>query len=263
MHRYRNLLEISSLGCWSLLLLFFGLCPPPVLGQAVTTPNPQLQSVLAQARAALFTASQPTSISFDGTFTSTAGSLTKNGSAHLTLGASGTYLISLTTADGATTESRSTTDNGATSCNWTDEQGVVHKAASLNCTLPAWFFPGLNLLSSSSDTDELSWTPTSYFTDSCGNHLRFQLALSGVTSAQEDPQTSSPFDLVLAPNTSLPAYALFTARADNPGVYMGIPVRIKYSDYRNVSGVMVPFRMQRFVNGSLVLDLTITAASIQ
>jgi hypothetical protein len=80
---------------------------------------------------------------------------------------------------------------------------------------------------------------------------------------QENAPMSSPLDLVLAPDTHLPLYALFTAHPDNPWAHADIPVKIAYSNYQSISGVMIPFRIQRYLNGSLVLDLTITSASVQ
>jgi len=127
---------------------------------------------------------------------------------------------------------------------------------------PAWFFPGLTLLSSSSDASLPAWTPSSYVVDSLGDHLRFQFVFPNSNGTQEDPLLSSPFDLVLAPDTHLPLYALFKAHADNPGINADIPVQIAFSNYRSISGVMIPFHIQRFVNGSLVLDLTVTSASV-
>jgi hypothetical protein len=128
---------------------------------------------------------------------------------------------------------------------------------------PAWFFPGLTLLSGSIDTSALFWTPSSYEVDSLGDHLGFQFTSPNSNSTQKDPRLLSPFDLVLAPDTHLPQYALFTVYSDNPSVTTGIPVSIAYSNYRSTSGVMVPYHIQRYVNGSLVIDVSISAVSIQ
>lgn len=263
-HRQTAFVEIKFRACRPLLGMFLllGLYGQPALSQNAASPNPQLQSIEAQVGAAIFTAGQPNSIKLTGTFTSTEGSLTQTGSAHMTLGADGTYQISLARTVGPTGESRSVS-GGASSCTWTDQQGTVHNGGSLNCISPAWFFPALELLSGSNGASGLSWTPASYFTDTLGSHLRFQLVLPGSNTAQEDPPVSSSFDLVFAPNSNLPEYALFTEQPDNPGASVAIPVQIDYSNYQTVSGVMIPFRIQRFVNGSLVLDLTITSVSTQ
>jgi hypothetical protein len=238
------------------------LCPALTAIWCQTTATPQLRTVQSQAWAALVSAAQPTTVALDGTFTSTAGSLTQNGDAHLTVGSNGTFLINLSGNVSTTSESRTVSD-GVPACTWTDSEGVVHNSTFLNCMPPAWFFPGLTLLPNSSDASNPAWSPSSYAVDSLGDHLQFQFVLPNLNGTPEDSQLLSPFDLVLDPNTHLPLYAKFTAHPDNPGIHADIPVQIAYSDYRNISGVMVPFHIQRYLNGSLVLDLTITSASVQ
>jgi hypothetical protein len=230
-------------------------------GQTTVTAPTQLHAVQAQAQAALM-ATQPTALVLNGTFMSTEGSLTQSGNANFTVGSDGTFLINLSRSVGAISESR-TVSYGIPACTWTDQNGVVHNSAPLNCLPPAWFFPGLTLLSTASDPSLPAWTPSSYSSDSLGNHLRFQFLIPSLDGAREDPQLLSPFDLVLAPGTYLPQYAFFTIHPDNPGVHADIPVEIAYSNYQSISGVMIPFHIQRFVNGSLVLDLTIATASVQ
>ena len=210
----------------------------------------------------MFGKMQPTSVVLDGTFTSTAGSLNQNGSAHLIAGSDGSYSIELSRSSGAINETRAVSD-GMPSCTWTDQNNVVHQSAFLNCLAPAWFFPSLTLLSGTSSATLPAWTPSSYSSDSLGNHLKFQLLLPSSDENQEDPEMQKPFDLVLSPATSLPQYAFFTVHPDNPGIHADIAIEIAYSNYRTISGVMIPFHIQRYVNGSLVLDLVVTSASIR
>ena len=229
----------------------------------VAAPSPtQLQAVQAQAYSALMTTAHPTSIVLNGTFASTEGSLSQNGNAQLTVGSDGTVLINLSRTIGPISEAR-TVSYGIPACTWTDQESVVHNGLFLNCMPPAWFFPGLTLLASSGDTSVPAWTPSSYASDSLGVHLRFKFIVPDLKGAEQDPLLSSLFDLVLAPDTHLPQYALFTVHPDNPAINADIPVRIAYSNYRSVSGVMVPFHIQRYVNDSLVLDLAISTASVQ
>ncbi len=41
-----------------------------------------------------------------------------------------------------------------------------------------------------------------------------------------------------------------------------IAIEIRYSDYRAVNGATIPFHIQRYVNGSLQLDIQISSAQI-
>lgn len=230
--------------------------------QATSAPPSQLQTVQTAARSAILGSSQPTSISLSGTFTSTEGSLRQSGSAQFITGSDGSYSITLSRTAGPTNESRTVT-SGIPSCIWTDQENVVHNSSFLNCMPPAWFFPHLTLFSINSDASNPAWAPSSYISDTMGDHLRFQFMFPSSDGTILDPRLSNVYDLILAPETHLPAYAMFTAYPDNMSSAATIPILISYSDYRSISGVAVPFHIQRYVNGSLVLDLVITAATVQ
>ena len=228
-------------------------------GQGAAPLPTQLPTVEQQARSALITAAQPASIVLDGSFTSIEGSLRQNGSAHLTTGSDGSFVVSLFRGNGPTGEARTISD-GMPTCTWTDQAQVVHKTSFLNCIPPAWFFPGLTLLAGNPDPSVAAWTAASSANDSQGDHLFFQFTFPD--SSPQDPLLLKPFELVLSPDTHLPRYATFRIRPDN-GMNADTSIRIAYSDYRRVSGVMIPFHIQRFVNDGLVLDLNITTASAQ
>lgn len=247
---------------WGLIGLFIVACALPTFGQSTVTSTSQLQTAQAQAESAVLGTSKPTSVVLRGTFTSSEGSLNQTGNAQLTVGSDGSYSIDLSRNVGAVNESRTVAD-GIPACTWTDQTSVVHKSAFLNCLPPAWFFPGLALFSGASSSTSAAWTPSTYFTDALGNHLQFQFSLPLPAGQQEDPQFLKPFDLVLSPATNLPQYALFTVHPDNPGINADIPVKIAYLNYQSVSGVAIPFHIQRYVNGGLVLDLVIANATVQ
>jgi hypothetical protein len=52
----------------------------------------------------------------------------------------------------------------------------------------------------------------------------------------------------------------FQTHPDN-NLGQDIPVHIRYLDYRSVNGIQVPFRVQKFLNGTLSLDLQFDSAS--
>jgi hypothetical protein len=71
----------------------------------------------------------------------------------------------------------------------------------------------------------------------------------------------STTDLGLDPTTLLPTVLAYTVCPDN-GAQVKIAIEIHYSNYQPVDGVQVPFHIQRFVNGSLQLDILINSAQI-
>jgi hypothetical protein len=44
--------------------------------------------------------------------------------------------------------------------------------------------------------------------------------------------------------------------------FMQTAMEIHYGNYQTVSGVKIPFTIQRYVNGSLQLEITVTSAQI-
>lgn len=63
-------------------------------------------------------------------------------------------------------------------------------------------------------------------------------------------------DFFLDPATLLPLAISFNTHPDDNAL-RDIPVEIRFSDYRLVNGVQVPFHIQKFLNGSLSLDVQV------
>jgi len=72
----------------------------------------------------------------------------------------------------------------------------------------------------------------------------------------------SSVDLFLSPATYLPVAAKFATHPDRSS-NIDIPVAVTYSDYRQISGVEIAFHIQKFINGTLVLDITASSAIVQ
>jgi hypothetical protein len=83
---------------------------------------------------------------------------------------------------------------------------------------------------------------------------------SGITAAVL-PEPLSQTDLYLDPATFLPVIIAFNIHPDNNAL-TDIPIEIHFSDYRPVSGVLIPFHVQKFLNNGLYLDLQFQSAAI-
>jgi hypothetical protein len=214
--------------------------------QTSTTPD--------QAKAAFTSNSTIGNVTLDGTFVSTEGSLRQEGNAHLVVGSDGTYSVALTKSSGATGEARTRTDSDV-GCTWKDVQGNDHPVDWSNCQTPAWFLPELPVLLSSQTSAE--WTTTTPATDGSAPHLKFTYAVATGTGKLPPPTV----DMELSSTTLLPTKATFLVHADGKS-NVNIPVMVTYQDYRQVSGVSIPFRIQKFVNGTLVLDMSVSSANV-
>jgi hypothetical protein len=63
------------------------------------------------------------------------------------------------------------------------------------------------------------------------------------------------------PVSFLPAVLSYSIRPDN-GAPISIAIEIHYSNYQAINGVQIPFTIQRYVNGSLQLEVDVTSAQV-
>jgi hypothetical protein len=68
-------------------------------------------------------------------------------------------------------------------------------------------------------------------------------------------------DIEFNPTTFLPDSISYAIHPD-ANAYIDIPVQVEFSNYQTVQGVSVPFHIQRYVNGVLFLDITISRVSL-
>ena len=68
-------------------------------------------------------------------------------------------------------------------------------------------------------------------------------------------------DLYLDATSLLPAALDFNIQPGN-SANPAIPAEIRFSAYQSFSGVQAPTRIQKYLQGSLVLDITVTSAMV-
>jgi hypothetical protein len=129
-----------------------------------------------------------------------------------------------------------------------------------------WFLPPLSLqpslLPSYLGAVDLG-SSTIGFGTAMYRHLQGELVLPSLTTKLAgDIMQRSTVDLGLDPASLLPAVLTYSVRPDN-GAPVPIAIEIHYSNYQTVNGVKVPFTIQRYVNGSLQLDIAVTSAQVK
>ncbi len=189
------------------------------------------------------------------------GSDDETGNATLTADADGSFSLQVQLPKSSRSESQTSFASGQ-SCAWTGPDGVAHTIAQHNCYgSMAWFLPSVAFLGSqqpSEVTTAITAAANSPFVDIVQQRLP-QESLAADTSALLTHLSTS--HLYLDPVTSLPSAFSFNTHPDgNAGT--DIPVHVVFSNYQQVNGVMIPFRIQRYLNGTLNLDLTVTQASV-
>jgi hypothetical protein len=224
--------------------------------------DPQAVTLATQALAALDGTTQISDVTLTGTATRTVGSDVESGS--ITLKALQTLYsrYDLTTTSATLTEVRSVTTSGVPQGYWVNPDGSFQYMAAHNCqTGPVWFFPALSSLALvANPLYTVSYIGLETHNGNQVQHIRFLLTPS--TTAAAVPlalQNLSVSDVYLDPTSSLPVAIAFMTHADADGG-TNIPVEIDFSNYQAVNGVQIPFRVQKLLNGTLFLDVTVQSA---
>jgi hypothetical protein len=207
---------------------------------------------------AAFSASPVHSIHLAGVANATAGSSAKSGSFDFTLNQTGegTFRVDVGTL------SRTETSSGfaeAPACTWSGIDGVQHAAADHNCMLSVnWILPMLGVeahltgLVADLDTPADSQATTLSLT---------RKPVKGSPGTQELVSRLSRVTMQLDPVTSQPLSMSFATHPDSDAS-INIPVEVKYSDYRQVSGAVIAFHIERFLNHTKILELQADTAEV-
>lgn len=195
----------------------------------------------------------------------TAGSLHQTGTAQLQANADGSTSVQLSLGQASHTESQTKADSART-CEWTDQAGASHDILGPNCFIAVpWFAPSLY-------TQPLSQLPALIGTTDDGevskdgstlHQISYLLNLQGADSTSTDQMVSqSTVKVFYDPQTALPDSLEYFVHPDSNDL-QNIPVRVVFRNYQSVSGVMLPFHVEKYVNRTLQLTLDVTNASIE
>lgn len=208
----------------------------------------------------LSAAGQSRSVVLTGTAHLTAGSLTRQGPAHLEAesapGAAPSVRIEFDFGDGQYLETAADATCpprhgcAARQAAWSDQSrdSATHARASQPAE-PAWFFPAWGRWQQTPPGITLTDLGACTHNGVAARHLHLAGAGGGEIS-----------DVFLDPSTGLARAVQFTLAADN-GRGPGLAVEVRYSDYRLTGGAEVPFQVQRYYNGVLNLELTLDSAT--
>ena len=227
--------------------------------QQANAPPVQAPALLQSALAALAGANSVSDVTLTGTARRIAGSDDETGTAVLKA-ITGATRVDLTLPSGQRTEIINIS-GGQFAGRWIGTDGVSHAVADHNLLLidPGWFFPAFPVARGLS---------SGYLATYVGPETRDSIAVQHLFISQQPADTSdtaallqhlSQVDLYLDSSTLLPVAMTFYIHPDDNAM-LDIPVEIRFSDYRPVNGVQVPFHVQKFLNNGLILDLQFQSA---
>lgn len=250
----------SCLQLSSLLLVLVTFAPQNATAATAPQSDPSAIAWATRSIAVLTNGQQVSGISAQGNVTR----LPDQDSGTVTLSASGLTdsRLDLSTTTGVRSEIR-TSGNRGPAGEWIDIEGQHHPFAQHNCwTDAAWFFPALTMLSAYSD-------PTVVFTD-LGQETHQGLTVEHIqvyrTFSDKNPDIAkvlsrvSTVNYYLESQTAIPIAISFDVHPDkNEGA--AIPIEVRYSDYRRIGSVLVPFEVDEYLNRSPLIQISLTSAS--
>jgi hypothetical protein len=228
------------------------------ISQTAPSSDPQALSIAQKSLAALTGGVAVADVSLYGSVTSISGSDNETGTAVMQAKGGSESRIDLTLNGGTRSDVRNVV-SGIPGGAWQKSGDAATRYASHNCWTDAtWFFPAFSSLSRFSDPNFLfTYIGPETWSDLSTVHLRVQ-------------QLSSKFPLVsqlsatefyLDPATFLPLGIAFQSHSDTD-VNVNIPTVIRFANYQSISGVQVPFHIQRMFNGTVTLDMIATRTII-
>ena len=221
-----------------------------------------VQQILSSAATAFSHGKPVNSITLTGTATWIAGSDKESGNATLTANADGSFTVQLALDKGIRSEAQ-TSFTSSTSCTFTGIDAVVHASSEHNCLSNlAWFLPDVAVFGGKQPSFVLTLLTADNNASQPFIHLRQQQVLSSLSVAAGSQFLAhlSTVNFYLDPSSYLLSVLDYDIHPDN-NAGVDIPEQVIFTDYRAVNGVNIPFRIERYINGVLNLDLTVTQAS--
>lgn len=225
--------------------------------------DPQAVALASRALAILTGTSAVRDVTLAGSVTRVAGADEESGTVTLKALGSSESRMDLSLSDEQRSEVR-TSAEGSPQGLWFAGSGPSTAMAAHNClTDAAWFFPAFSVLSQLSNPSLVAkYVGEETRGQEAVQHLRFFLIIS---DASVDPSglysRLTEEDIYLDASSLLPVALAFSTHPDNNAL-IDIPVEVDFSNYQTVSGAPVPFRIQKFRNGTLFLDITVQSADL-
>jgi hypothetical protein len=235
----------------SVLLFSLVLLCVPTISFASRTSDQKALAFAVQAIAALTGGNTITDVTLTGNATMTIGSDVASGPSTLSAKGQNESRLDLGLDTGQRTEIRNST-NGPLA-EWIGSDNTPHLFAQQNCLTDAvWFYPTFSSLASANNPNQiLSYIGPETFNGVSVQHLHSVWSGQNLTS----------MDFYLDATTLLPVATNFNEHPDSdPNT--NIAVQIVFSSYGSLNGVQIPYHIQEFFNGTLLLDFVATTAML-
>lgn len=252
-------LEVTLLSCF----LYAQVSAGQTVSKTSVASDPQGIALANAAMIVLTDGAAITDVTLTGTATQIAGSTTNTGPSTFKALAYSRSRLEFSASNEF--EVRTVDPSGHPAGVWVLADGVPHAMSFHNLWTDAvWFFPALSSLNTAGQSNAIAKYVGQENRDGVAvQHLRFTHSSNdtGLAAAASDISRFSRVEIYLDASTSLPVGLSFNVHPNNDAS-QDIPVEILYSDYRRVLDANVPFHIQQFLGGGLILDFQVTQVTI-
>jgi len=234
----------------------------PLAAQQSSPTSLQGAQLLQQAVNALVAQQTITDVTLSGTARRIAGSNDETGTVAFKALSTGAARSDFSYPSGPLSEIREDFSAGPLGA-WSGPDGASHPIAFHNLANRSSIFPVFALTNLSATQN--------FVVTLLGEETKAGHSVYHLSALQQFPQMSSnraalaqhltQIDFFVDAATFLPVAFDFNIHPDDDAG-LDIPVELLFSDYRTISGIQIPFHIQRFLNNGLILDLQIQNAAI-
>jgi hypothetical protein len=225
-----------------------------------TTSSPQAATLLAQSAIALTRSIAVTDVTLTGTAEWIAGSDEAGTATYKAIRSASR--LDLVLSGGTRSEIRNASGDGPIGM-WSDRDGTSHGMVFHNLIADPQLFPYFTIANASSAINgHLTYIGLETRNNSSVIHVAASQQYAGLAPDEAIlMQHLSQIDIYLDSVTFLPVACVFNIHPDDNEL-IDIPTEIRYSNYQIIDGVMIPFRVQKLVNGGLNIDLKFEKAIV-
>jgi hypothetical protein len=237
--------------------VFVALACCAAFAQTPPTSDPQALSYAAQSVAAMVGNVSVSDVTLTG---SVIWNGSDTGTATLQALGTGESRMDLALTSGTRTEIRDA-QTGAPLGQWINPNNASGQFAFQNCQTDAvWFFPALGSLAVGPNV-VLSYIGQESRNGGTVQHIQsYVYQANSPAGMSPTPQQLSSMDFYLDVTTLLPVAVTFNAHPDSDAT-TNLLVEVDLSNYQTVSGATVPMHIQRYQQGTLMVDVTVANAS--
>lgn len=236
--------------------LFLLFVPLSLAAQLSSANDPSAVSLAQKAIAALTGGATITDVTLNASVAYVLGADNQSGSGTFMAKGTSESRFDLTLNNGETRSDVRNVANGQAAGGWMKNGSTPVVYAAHNCwTDAAWFYPALSSLTQTGNKNFV-FKYLGQITHAGVNTQHIQVFQFSTVSLF---QHISTIDFYLDPSSHLPLALTFQMHPDTDAS-KDVPAEVRFAGYQPVNGFLVPFSVLKMLNGTAILNITVTSA---